>query len=46
MDTDKDMEYGFTLRTVRDMIITFSRMHRRDKYPQHSSIIWPAWVNG
>ena len=20
--------------------------HRTDKYSQHSSIIWPAWLNG
>ena len=32
--------------SIRDMIITYSRMHRTDKYSQHSSIIWPAWLNG
>ena len=21
-------------------------MHRADKYSQHSSIIWPVWLNG
>ena len=21
-------------------------MHREDKYSQHSSIIWPVWLNG
>ena len=21
-------------------------MHRTDKYSQHSSIIWPVWLNG
>ena len=31
---------------VRDMIKTYSQMHRTDKYSQHSSIIWPAWLNG
>ena len=36
----------FTLKRVRDMIITYSQMHRTDKYSQHSSIIWPVWLNG
>ena len=31
---------------ARDSIITYSQMHRTDKYSQHSSIIWPVWVNG
>ena len=39
-------ECGFTLKCVRDMIITYSQMHRTDKYSQHSSIIWPVWPNG
>ena len=25
---------------------THSQMHRTDKYSQHSSIIWPVWLNG
>ena len=25
---------------------TYSQMHRTDKYSQHSSIIWPVWLNG
>ena len=29
-----------------DMIRTCSQMHRTDKYSQHSSIIWPVWLNG
>ena len=37
---------GFTQKLVRDMIITYSQMHRTDKYWQHSSIIWPVWLNG
>ena len=37
---------GFILKPVRDMIITYSQMHRTDKYSQHSSIIWPVWLNG
>ena len=35
-----------TLKCVRDMIRTYSQMHRRDKYSQHSSIIWLIWLNG
>ena len=37
---------GFTVKVVRDMIITYSPMHRTDQYSQHSSIIWPAGLNG
>ena len=40
------IEYGFTLKRVRDMIRTHSQMHCTDKYSQHSSIIWPVWPNG
>ena len=40
------IECGFTLKPVRDIIITYSQMHRTDKYLQHSSIIWPVWLNG
>ena len=32
-------ECGFNLKRVRDMIRTYSQMHRTDKYSQHSSII-------
>ena len=32
--------------SIRDMIKTYSQMHRTDKYSQHSSIIWPVWLNG
>ena len=39
-------ECGFTLKRVRDMIRTYSQMHRTDKYSQHSSIIWLVWLNG
>ena len=28
------------------MLRTYSQMHRTDKYSQHSSIIWPVWLNG
>ena len=40
------IECGFTLKRIRDMIRTYSQMHRTDKYSQHSSIIWPVWLNG
>ena len=40
------IECGFTLKRVRDMIRTYSQMHRTEKYSQHSSIIWPVWLNG
>ena len=37
---------GFTLKRLRDMIRTYNQMLHTDKYSQHSSIIWPAWLNG
>ena len=39
------LERGFTLKRVRD-IRTCNQMQRTDKYSQHSSIIWPVWLNG
>ena len=36
----------FTLKLVRDMIITYSQMHHTDTYSQHNSIIWPVLLNG
>ena len=36
----------FTLKRIRNMIITYSQMHHTDKYSQHNSIIWPVWING
>ena len=39
-------ECGFTPKRVRDMIRTYSQMHRTDKYWQHCSIILPVWLNG
>ena len=38
-------EWGFTLKLLRDRIITYRLMHDTDKYSQHSSIIWPFWRN-
>ena len=40
------IECGFTLKVIRDMVITYSQMHRAGKYSQYSLIIWPIWVNG
>ena len=37
---------GFTLKLVRNMIIIHNQMHQTDEYSQHSSIIWPVWLNG
>ena len=45
LDTQETIGWKFTLKCARDMIITYSQMHRTDKYPQHSSIIWLVWVN-
>ena len=39
------IEYGSTLKLVCDMI-TYTQMHRTDKYSQHRSIIWPVWLTG
>ena len=46
LDIQATIECGFTLKRVRDMIKTYSQMHRTDKYSQDSSIIWPVWLNG
>ena len=35
-----------TLKRVRDIITAYSQMHWTDEYSQHSSIIWPIWLNG
>ena len=45
LDIQATIECGFTLKRVRDMLITYSQMPYTDKYSQHSSIIWPAWLN-
>ena len=46
LDIQATIECRFTLERVRDMIRTYSQMHRTEKYSQHSSIIWPVWLNG
>ena len=40
------IECGFMLRLVHDMMITYNQMQHADKYSQHSTIIWPVWLNG
>ena len=40
------IECRSTLKLVRVMIIICSQMHRTDNESQHSSIIWPVWLNG
>ena len=40
------INWAFTLKRVRDMIRTYTQLHRADKYSEHSSIIWPVWLNG
>ena len=39
IDIQETIACRFTMRLVRDMIMTYSQMHRRDKYSQHNSII-------
>ena len=37
----ESVECGFTWHDK-----TCSQMHRTDKYSQHTSVIWPVWLNG
>ena len=46
LDIQATRECRFPLKRLRDMIITYNQMYRTDKYSQHSSIIWPVWLNG
>ena len=45
-DIQVTIECRFTLKCVRDMMLTCSQIHGTDKYSQHSSMIWPVWING
>ena len=45
LDIHSTVECGFTLKLVCDMIKTYNQMHHKDKYSQHSWIIWPVWPN-
>ena len=46
LDIQATVECGFILKLVRDMIKTYNQMHRKDKYSQLSSILWPVCLNG
>ena len=46
LDTQATIECGFTMKCICVMIRTFSQIHCTDMYSQHSSIIWPVWLNG
>ena len=39
------LECRLTLKPIDDIIRSHSQMHHVDKYSQHSSIIWPVWLN-
>ena len=45
LDIQATIECGFSLKCVRDLIRKYSQMHGPEKYSQHSSIIWPVWLN-
>ena len=42
LDIQATIECGFALKRVHNMTRTYSLMHLRDKYSEHSSIIWPV----
>ena len=46
LDIHTNIECGFTLKHVCNMIRRYSQMHHTDKYSQQSSISWPVWLNG
>ena len=46
LDIQATIERRFTLKRIRDMIRTYSQLHRTGKYSQHSSIISGVWLNG
>ena len=45
-DIQATKECRFALKRVCDMIRTQSQMHHTNKCWQHSSVIWPIWLNG
>ena len=45
LDIHATIKCRFILKRVRDMIRTCSQMDRTDRYSEHSSIIWPVWLN-
>ena len=46
LNVDYASDSGFTLKLVRDIIVTFSLIHRTNEYSQHSSTICLVWLNG
>ena len=46
LDIQATIEYGFTLKRLLEITITYSQIHRTDKYSEHTSIIWPVGLNG
>ena len=45
------IDCGFNLKRVHGIARTYSqmhhsKMHRTDKYSEHSLIVWPVWLNG
>ena len=45
LDIQATVECRFTLKRVRDIIITYSQMHHTDKYSQNSSISLTKWLS-
>ena len=45
-DIQSTVDCGFTLKHVCDMTRTYSKMHRKDNYLEHSSINSLVWPNG
>ena len=46
LDIQATIKCGFNRIRVLDMIRSYSQMYRTETYSQHSSIIWPDWLNG
>ena len=46
LDIQATIECGFNLKSIRDMIRTYSQLHCTDKYSEHSLIICSFWPNG
>ena len=45
LDVQATIECGFIMKRARDLIRTYSQMHRADRYLQHSSFTWLVWLN-
>ena len=45
LDIQMTIECGLALNHMRDIIRTYSQMHRTGKYSQHSSMICFVWLN-